>query len=213
MIRWIVSEVRRIKRRTHTIRQVKKLIISGVVTIHSDNVVDVAGDVHIPNHFDHIPVTFGRVSGNFCCSHTKIRSLAGSPKSVGGNFTCSSTAIESLDGAPVSVGKSFVCDMTTIRSLKGSPQYVGAHLMCRYTDITTVDGISPIIEGNIFIDGNANLVVILPVLKVRSCTISPFLHAADHILNKFYQCDGFGDIILCQEALIDAGFAKYARMK
>jgi hypothetical protein len=60
-------------------------------TINTDNTVDVDGDVnlyHKLGNMKKLPVKFGKVSGGFYCSISKLTTLEGCPKYVGGNFWC-----------------------------------------------------------------------------------------------------------------------------
>ena len=52
--------------------------------------VNVTGDVYLTNlNLREIPITFGKVDGNFYCYHNRLTSLSGCPSEVGGNFDCS----------------------------------------------------------------------------------------------------------------------------
>ena len=74
-------------------------------------VVDVDGDVVISGKdLKHISIQFGKVSGDFYCSHNQLTSLEGSPASVGGNFYCNSNKLTSLEVSPTSIGGHFYCE-------------------------------------------------------------------------------------------------------
>jgi hypothetical protein len=92
-------------------------------TIHPDtNVVDVAGDVDLGKKtFFALPIQFGRVDGDFFIAGCpNLRTLKGSPYSVGGVYQCFNTPITSLEGAPKYVGTIFACDGTpNMKSLSG----------------------------------------------------------------------------------------------
>ena len=114
-------------------------------------VVDVNGNVDLRNfNVTIIPVKFGKVSGSFFCSRTKITSLDGAPTSVGGSFDCSHTKITSLAGAPTSVGGDFYCSGTEITSLDGAPTAIGGGFTCSHTNITSLDGAPTSVGGGFF---------------------------------------------------------------
>jgi hypothetical protein len=50
------------------------------------------------------------VEGYFNCSHNQLKSLEGSPQSVGWNFYCYNNQLKSLEGSPQSVGGDFWCE-------------------------------------------------------------------------------------------------------
>ena len=56
-------------------------------TINEDGLIDVDGDVNIPNwELVELPIKFGNVSGGFNCSNNKLVLLEGAPSSVDGAF-------------------------------------------------------------------------------------------------------------------------------
>ena len=51
--------------------------------------VNVIGDVCIQSlGLEEIPITFGKVGGDFICADNKLTSLEGCPRKVGQNFDC-----------------------------------------------------------------------------------------------------------------------------
>lgn len=79
-------------------------------TINENGSVDVNGNVRMMNMtLDKIPIKFGRVSGEFDCSHNRITSLEGCPDWVGGRFNCTFNRITSFCGAPDIVVGEFFC--------------------------------------------------------------------------------------------------------
>jgi len=89
----------------------KKYGITNYV-INEDLSVDVDGDVHlIDKKLKYLPVTFGKVRGNFNCPDNKLSSLQGAPREVSGNFNCSHNKITSLDEIG-NVGGQIFSDLT-----------------------------------------------------------------------------------------------------
>lgn len=171
-------------------RELNKMQIVGKVKINPDGSVDVDGDVKIPDASTVIPVKFRRVAGEFDCSYSEITSLAGSPSVIGADFLCEYTRIKSLVGGPLRVSRHFSCLCTEITSLAGAPHVIGGQFICRSTP---------------------HLFAVLPILKIVG--ITDIEHEAGEVLMRHYKPDGSGDIIACQDDLIDSGFAQYARMK
>ena len=83
---------------------------------------------------------WGYIKNDFICDGLHIKSLNGSPKSVGGNFNCCHTLITTLEGAPDRVGCVFDCsECERLISLKGSPKYVWL-FDCSRTQIASLEG-------------------------------------------------------------------------
>lgn len=110
-------------------------IVDGTFSIGPGNLVNVGGDVYIPERFTSLYFRFGEVTGDFRCDGCNITSLEGSPRKVGGLFDCSRTNITSLEGAPDKVGGLFNCSETRITSLQFAPKKIGRELICCETDI------------------------------------------------------------------------------
>ena len=105
-------------------------------TINPDGSVDVNDDVNLFNKkLDCLPLKFGRVNGNFYCSHNKLTTLEGCPVEVGETFDCSYNLLASLEGCPKIIGRSFYCDHNQLRSLKGGPKEVGVNFDCSYNPL------------------------------------------------------------------------------
>ena len=200
-------------------------------TLQPDGTVDVNGNVDLRNfNVTIFPVKFGKVSGDFFCSYTKITSLAGAPTSVGGsfdcsytnitslvgapravggNFYCSGTHITSLDGAPTSVGGGFYCNDTKITSLDGAPKAVGGDFYCSHTKITSLIGAPTAIGGN-FYCSHTKIQGVLRFLQIRGVNHIVYDSGPiDKILNKYV---GTGDVISAQDELLDAGFVEQAKL-
>lgn len=215
-------------------RQLRELKIFDVSTVLDDGTIDVRDDVDFGNtpHITAIPITFGHVRGGFTCWGTKITSLKGSPHTVDHTFMCNETQITTLDGAPRTVGWDFMChdtpitslvgmpqtvggnvwcDNTLITTLDGAPQAVGGSFMCENTQITSLDGAPRAINGEFWCRDTPKLTAMLPILRIKG--ITKIYHETRQVLMRHYKPDGTGDVIACQDDLIESGFAKYARMK
>jgi hypothetical protein len=116
--------------------------ITGTPTINPDGTVDITGDCSLKSDkkVNQLPVKFGKVSGNFDCSHNQLTSLVGAPQSVGGYFDCGYNKLTSLIGAPQSVGGYFSCHRNQLTSLVGSPQSVGGYFSCYFNQLTSLEG-------------------------------------------------------------------------
>ena len=72
--------------------------------------VNVTGDVYLEElGLKEIPITFGKVGGNFDCSDNEFKFLVGCPSEVGGDFKCKYNRLTSLKGCPRKVGGIFDC--------------------------------------------------------------------------------------------------------
>jgi hypothetical protein len=101
-------------------------------TINDDGTVDVNDklvDLSYKN-MTKLPLKFGKVTGDFCCSYNNLTSLEGSPISVGGSFYCSNNILTSLEGSPKYVDGYFCCYNNILTSLEGSPTSVGGRFWC-----------------------------------------------------------------------------------
>jgi hypothetical protein len=182
-------------------------------TIRPDGVVDVDGDGVRLGQFtgDILPIQFGKVSGDFDCSHTNLTSLRGSPQFVGGNFNCASTNITSLIGSPQSVGGWFYCVRTNVISLEGAPQSIGGTFNCCDTNIASFHNAHKQIKhigGKFYSNKGTHLLGLLVIDGIPSFDIDD-MGPIDKIFNKYA---GTGDIISAQDELIDAGFIEQARL-
>jgi hypothetical protein len=116
--------------------------ITGTPTINPDGTVDITGDCSLKSDkkVNQLPVKFGKVSGNFNCSHNQLTSLVGAPQSVGSWFSCGGNQLTSLIGAPQSVGGYFNCYHNQLTSLEGAPQSVGGDFSCYFNQLTSLEG-------------------------------------------------------------------------
>ncbi len=75
-----------------------------------------------------LPVSFGRVTGDFNCKGNRLTTLQGSPQIVGGSFDCRHNFLHTLEGGPVEVGGTFHCTSNPIMSLEGAPKKIEGKL-------------------------------------------------------------------------------------
>lgn len=74
-------------------------------TINENLTVDVKGDVNIANaDLWEMPFKFGRVTGDFNCSHNRLITLKGCPDYVGEDFDCSYNILQTLLHTPKYIG-------------------------------------------------------------------------------------------------------------
>ena len=92
--------------------------------------VNVDGDVDLyDKELTHIPLKFGKVTGDFKCSNNNLTSLEGCPVRVGGGFDCGNNKLTSLVGCPKSVGRRLWCHNNYIREFTGI-KYIDLTLNC-----------------------------------------------------------------------------------
>jgi hypothetical protein len=120
--------------------------------------VNEKGEVTVPmkvefkdKSFDHFPVQFAPVKGNFECHFfLKLTSLKGAPAHVKGSFSCDHCPeLTSLDGAPSYVGDSFNCSLCPdLTSLEGAPAHVGGDFWCPdCNELTSLEGAPDYVGG------------------------------------------------------------------
>ena len=154
------------------------------------------------------------VSGDFHCSKNQLTSLINSPEKVDGDFNCSKNQLTSLNGAPSFVGGDFFCMSNNLTSFEGAPSSVGGEFFCMNNKLKSLKGIHKHIKE---INGNALLASknpisshILGVFKIKGLeTIQIDNKDVQKIVNKYLS---EGDILECQQELIEAGFEEYARL-
>lgn len=159
-------------------------------TINNDLTVDVDGNVTFPIYkLSTFPVKFNKVSGKFTCNNSdSLISLEGAPKIVQGFFSC------------------YNCPKLT--SLEHCPQYIGSHFNIAKCDgIRSLHNIHKLIKSmnGVFRCEQINSHMLgLCLIKDLQTISHPVV---GDIINKHLK-----DIIMCQDALIDAGFAEYAKL-
>ena len=121
------------------------------------------GNINITGHFDctHNKLTSLKgapksVGRTFYCAYNNLTSLEGAPESVGESFDCSNNHpyLTSLEGAPESVGANFDCENNKLTSLEGAPESVGGDFYCGSTKLTSLEGAPKSVGGSFFCDNN-----------------------------------------------------------
>ena len=128
----------------------------GSWSLNKKGLVDIDGSFNCKkqNLKDFKGVKFGKVSGNFDCSHNKLTSLVGAPQKVGGSFHCYNNKLTSLEGAPQEVGGGFYCDNNKLTSLEGAPQKVKGWFSCSYNKLTSLEGAPQEVGEDFYCSGN-----------------------------------------------------------
>jgi len=85
-------------------------------------------------------VRFGRIYGYFNCAENELRSLEGSPRSVGTTFLCNNNQLTSLEGGPLRVGGSYYCSNNKLTSLEGAPGDINDDFVCYNNQLTSFKG-------------------------------------------------------------------------
>ena len=137
----------------------------------------------ISEDWDGFAINFGKVTGDFDCSHLYIDSLKGCPTEVGGTFNCSSTNIKSLKYSPQKVDADFFCLENKLTSLEGAPKKVGGTFSCRMNNLSTLEG-APKEVGSMLCGSN-------PLTSLKG---SP------SIVHGNFNCDDCGDLISLEGA-------------
>ncbi len=155
--------------------------------------VNIGGYVYLSGlGLERFPVRFGAVGGDFYCHKNRLTSLEGAPVTVGGNFSCRNNRLTSLEGAPGSVGWDFYCSYNRLTSL------VGVHRILRR------------IAGGLYIWNNPIETGGIGLVLVEGLTGIDTDHSAFGIINK-YLGQGMRGVLLCQEALHEAGFGEFTQ--
>jgi hypothetical protein len=111
----------------------KHFTIQGTWNLNAQGLVDVFGTVHVGKQpQDRLCVRFGHVSGSFLCFQQNLRTLEGSPHTVGGRFVCGNNLITSLQGGPVEVGEQYQAHLNHLTSLAGAPHSVAESISISY---------------------------------------------------------------------------------
>lgn len=107
--------------------------IKGTWNLNAQGLVDVTGTVHVGKQpQDRLCVRFGHVSGDFLCFQKNLRTLEGSPQTVGDRFDCGNNLITSLQGGPQAVGEEYHAHVNHLTSLAGAPHSVGKAIVITY---------------------------------------------------------------------------------
>jgi hypothetical protein len=153
------------------------------------------------------------VGGDFSCRGNQLTSLTGAPTSVTGNFYCASNELTSLTGAPASVGGDFSCTSNKLTSLTGAPASVGGDFSCSNNQLTSLKDIHKYIKSigkTFYLADNPIKSHVLGLLKIKGLkSVELDNKEVEKILNKYLP---EGDILDCQQELIEAGFDAYAQL-
>lgn len=110
-------------------------------SINHEGSIDVHGDVNIRYmDLERIPLTFGRVNGDFDCSGINLKSLKGAPAFVQHDFRCDNNLLTSLEYGPTYVGGDYNCSSNKLENLSGCSTIVGRDLNCRHNKLKTLHG-------------------------------------------------------------------------
>lgn len=206
--------------------------VQGKIKIHTSGVVDVDGHVQLSSLWTKMPVQFGKVTGGFMCTGSRLTTLEGCPTHVGDNFDCSTNMLTSLEYAPTYVAKNFRCSDNQLTSLAHAPTHVHA-FNCAKNQLTNLTHAPETVELDISCYANP-LVSLegaplrvgrtwwitydenLPLLKTLSGQSIEFMNMTHdsgnvaHILNK-YMGQGKPGAIKAAAELIKAGYKGNAR--
>ena len=180
--------------------------------------------------------------GDFVISRNRsLKSLEFGPEEVDGDFLAKECLLTSLDFAPKIVKRHFNVNFNKIGSLVGCPEYVGMGFEAERCGLTSLEGITPRIgeegdrknttivlvgnkisnlknihkhlkycKGTILFQGNPIKSNILGLLKIQSLQGVIF---DDGILTKIMEKYlPEGDLLACQQELIDAGYEEFAQL-
>lgn len=101
------------------------------IIITKQGLIDVDDDVSITNsRLKRLPLSFGKVTGNFHCSSNRLISLKGCPVWVGGSFNCYGNQLTSLKYGPIEVGGDYSCHENGLTSLMGSAKIINGNFNC-----------------------------------------------------------------------------------
>lgn len=156
---------------------------------------------------------------NFRCVRANLTSLEGAPKRVHGAFQVQNNALTSMKGGPEYVGGDFDVDNNSLTSFEFSPRDIRGDYFCSSNHITSLEGIHKHIDS---IDGHfiagpvsnehkatitSHVLGLLKIKKLQGVDINN--RPVEDILDKYLP---EGDIIECQQELIEAGFDDFAKL-
>ena len=161
-------------------------------TINEDSTVDVDWDVNLYDKgLTKIPLKFGKVSGYFSCGDNQLKSLEGSPLSVGGGFNCSHNQLKSLSGAPLSVGGYFSCSFNQLKSLEGISGRISGGIYCHDNQLRDVKGVKDGWLGEFSVYGN-------PVHEIFNLFPKDKWDEVIEILNEYEVIRDDGNLVILQ---------------
>ena len=194
--------------------------------VEDNGAIHALGNVMTPSGLykpTRLPVVFSTVDGSFSLLVTKFDTLKGCPTKVGGDFVLRFLPfLKSLEFAPRVVGEDCIihkCEQ--LETISGLPAEIGAseyggNLELSNLNITSLQGIHKIVRrvnGEITVKDCPIESHVLGVFLIRGVKRFnfPVNGEVETIINKHLASED-RDVNACQEELIDAGFAKFARL-
>lgn len=188
--------------------------------VNGDNSIDVDTDVFLQVRSTKIPVKFNKVAGDFVCIGGRLKTLENAPNEVGGDLLLHHHHITSLVGGPSIVRGNYDVSNNPITSLEGIASEIGKNLHLKecdeLEDLKNIHKYLKKIGGIIYlpITIRSNILGLLLIPSLEEVRLGAPSHGslveAISIVNKHLQ--GERDIHVCQEELIDAGLAAYAKL-
>ncbi len=177
--------------------------------------VNVTGYVYLGDmDLDRLPVRFGTVGRWFTCGRNLLTTLQGAPGIVGEDFDCGNNQLTSLEGVPRTISGDFYCSGNWLTTLEGAPRTVGGNFYCHKNRLTSLVGVHRIIKqigaglnftANGIEHGGIGLILVEGLTEISAD------QPAFEIINK-YLGQGKRGVLLCQEALHEAGYGEFARL-
>jgi len=180
---------------------------------------DVNGDVHFDAGAvkeEKFPVQFGHVTGNFICAGGELKTAEGCPTQVDGELFINHNHLTSLFGMPAVVGTHCsIAGNIELRSLEHCSQHIGGKMYMQmlpeitslqdiHKNIKSVGGILDVTDTPL----KSHVLGLLLIKKLPAVRMDN--KKVEEIINKHLA--GERDIHTCQEELIEAGFADFARL-
>lgn len=195
--------------------------------IQPDGIIDVDGEVRLDQmRMPKLPgpVKFGTVAGDFICSSTGLTTLLGVPQHVGtsefgGDFMCDYNDITSLEYGPRTCGGSYSCTgCESLENLNHMSEKIGGSIFAQnLPKVKSLQGIHKIVKhcGGVFdLSGTkleSNVLGLLMIKGLESVKMDANQSQIADILNKHLKQPD-RNAHECQEELIDAGFAAFAKL-
>jgi hypothetical protein len=190
--------------------------------VNADGSIDVLAAQHFV-HLDNMaeerfPVKFNHVACDFHCSNGNLTTLEGSPSVVDGDFVVTRLPkLKSLVGGPRVVKGIFAISSDHVVTLEGVPAQVGELYIDHNDKIKSLQNIHKVVksigtnnDGKFFCTGTPIKSNVLGLLMIKNLAEVKGLEAGvEAIVNK-HLVDK--DVHACQEELIDAGLAEFAKL-
>jgi hypothetical protein len=148
----------------------------------------------------------------FDCSNNSLKSLEGCPKIIEGKFKCLNNTLPSLVGGPEICKGDFYCSTNWITSLEGCPKEIGGYFFLEHNRITNLHNIHHHLRrcNGIVLSQNPIKSHILGLLKIEDLNEATFTDIRlSSIISKYLP---MGDVIDCQDELIEAGYEEFAQL-